>query len=346
MFIQNPVWKSVPASLLEAPVWEGTVLSENGEIIWAPSDSGGHDSTMQIQAVGPILPGDPIGPVVNSIIANEPYGIVPETIYVLPPTMMINVAVGGTIDLTLPGNEAMENFPEDVADELGADFNFVRHNEHTGGSGGPVYSSVLARTTKSVSNEWVTSFSGGPILEGVNYRVIVNGTTYEPLVGTAGEVGYICLGNTYVDDSEPSGDYPFGIFYKDNQLSAWLETGDSMTMQIDQIIHPVPVPSPTVPDTGNVLTANNGAVEWKPSVTVFDTTISGSVYTFNSTWQEVYDRFMTGLAYVRIENDICQILAVRDYAEGNSYEILVTVNFGLVSLGTDTPTGYPSIDLD
>lgn len=107
-----------------------------------------------------------------------------------------------------------------------------------------------------------------------------------------------------------------------------------------------PVPSPAAADTGKVLTANNGAVEWKPSVTVFDTTISGSVYTFNSTWQEVYNRFMTGLAYVRIEHDICQILAVRGYAEGKTYEILVAINFVLVSLGTDTPTGYPSIDLD
>ena len=131
-----------------------------------------------------------------------------------------------------------------------------------GGGGGSVYSPVLAQTTKSVLHEWVSSFSGGPILEDANYRVIVNGTTYEPLTGTAGEDGYICLGNTYVDDSDPSGDYGFGIFYKESQLSAWLETGDSMTMQIDQIIQAIPVPTPAAADTGKVLTANNGAVEW------------------------------------------------------------------------------------
>lgn len=136
--------------------------------------------------------------------------------------------------------------------------------EGGGGGGGSVYSPVLAQTTKSVSSHWVSSFSGGPILEDANYRVIVNGTTYEPLTGTAGEDGYICLGNTYVDDSDPAGDYGFGIFYKNSQLSAWLETGDSMTMQIDQIIQAVPVPTPAAADTGKVLTANNGAVEWKP----------------------------------------------------------------------------------
>lgn len=131
-----------------------------------------------------------------------------------------------------------------------------------GGGGGTVYSPVLAQTTKSVASHWVSSFAGGPILENANYRVIVNGTTYEPLTGTAGEDGYICLGNTYVADSDPSGDYSFGIFYKDGNLAAWLETGDSMTMQIDQIIQAVPVPTPTAADTGKVLTANNGAVEW------------------------------------------------------------------------------------
>lgn len=134
--------------------------------------------------------------------------------------------------------------------------------EGGGGGGGTVYSQVLAQTTNSVTHNWVSSFSGGPILEGASYRVIVNGTTYEPLTGTAGEEGYICLGDTYVADSDPDGDYPFGIFYKDGNLSAWLETGDSMTMQIDQIIQAVPVPTPTAADTGKVLTANNGAVEW------------------------------------------------------------------------------------
>ena len=131
-----------------------------------------------------------------------------------------------------------------------------------GGGGGSVYSPVLAQTTKSVSSGWVSSFSGGPILEDANYRVIVNGTTYEPLTGTAGEDGYICLGNTYVDDSDPSGDYGFGIFYKEGQLSAWLETGESMTMQIDQIIQAIPVPTPAAADTGKVLTADNGGVKW------------------------------------------------------------------------------------
>lgn len=136
-----------------------------------------------------------------------------------------------------------------------------------GGSGSVEYEPVLAETTKSVNEHgWTTSFSGGPIFEGTSYRVTVNGVTYEPLVGTDGDLSYICLGNTYVDDSDPTGDYPFGIFYKNDTLTAWLETGESITMQIDQIIQLVPVPSPAAADTGKVLTANNGAVEWKTPV--------------------------------------------------------------------------------
>lgn len=218
----------------------------------------------------------------------------------------------------------------------------------SGGSGSVEYDPVLAETTKSVNDHgWTTQpFSGGPIFEGTSYRVTVNGVTYEPLIGTAGELSYICLGNTYVDDADPSGDYDFGIFYKDGNLTAWLETGESITMQIDQIIQLVPVPSPAAADTGKVLTANNGAVEWKPSVTVFDTTVSGTVYTFNSTWQVVKNRFMGGLAYVRIEDNICAILAVREAPGENMYEIRVAMTFGLIDFDTNTPLGYPSIDLD
>lgn len=140
---------------------------------------------------------------------------------------------------------------------------FLKQAGSGGGSGSVEYEPVLAETTKSVTEHgWTTSFSGGPIFEGTSYRVTVNGVTYEPLVGTAGDLSYICLGNTYVDDSDPTGDYPFGIFYKNDTLSAWLETGESITMQIDQIIQLVPVPSPAAADTGKVLTANNGEVEW------------------------------------------------------------------------------------
>lgn len=215
----------------------------------------------------------------------------------------------------------------------------------SGGSGSVEYEPLLAETTKSVTEHgWTTSFSGGPIFEGTSYRVTVNGVTYEPLIGTAGELGYICLGNTYVDDADPSGDYPFGIFYKNGELTAWLESGESITMQIDQIIQLVPVPSPAAADTGKVLTANNGAAEWKQSVAVFDTTISGSVYTFNSTWQVVRNRFMAGLAYVQIENDICAILAVTDAP--NDYRIRVAMNVGIIDFTTNTSLGYPATDLD
>ena len=182
-----------------------------------------------------------------------------------------------------------------------------------GGGGGSVYSPVLAQTTKSVaSGGWVSSFSGGPILEDANYRVIVNGTTYEPLTGTAGEDGYICLGNTYVSDSDPSGDYGFGIFYKNNQLAAWLETGDSMTMQIDQIIQAVPVPTPAAADTGKVLTANNGAVEWRPTETGYFEVVEESVPSFNALEAAVQSGIIPYYYYMSEEdgellNSICRL---------------------------------------
>lgn len=153
----------------------------------------------------------------------------------------------------------------------------------SGGSGSVEYEPVLAETTKSVNDHgWTTSFSGGPIFEGTSYRVTVNGVTYEPLVGTAGELSYICLGNTYVDDADPTGDYPFGIFYKNGELTAWLETGESITMQIDQIIQLVPVPTPAATDTGKVLTANNGSAEWSPIASGYFEVINESVPSFNT----------------------------------------------------------------
>lgn len=195
-----------------------------------------------------------------------------------------------------------------------------------GGGGGTVYSPVLAQTTKSVASHWVSSFAGGPILENANYRVIVNGTTYEPLTGTAGEDGHICLGNTYVADSDPSGDYSFGIFYKNSQLSAWLETGDSMTMQIDQIIQAVPVPTPAAADTGKVLTANNGAVEWaaseNPIIFLHD---NGGIVDADNTpvsFNNVKNWMAEGhLVVLRagVEEDISYTYAARLYVDNGTY---------------------------
>lgn len=278
---------------------------------------------------------------------------------------------------------ALENLtPENRVERLlsGADLEPATRLEYflkqagSGGSGSVEYEPVLAETTKSVTEHgWTESFSGGPIFEGTSYRVIVNGVTYEPLVGTAGDLSYVCLGNTYVDDSNPSGDYPFGIFYKNDTLTAWLETGESITMQIDQIIQLVPVPSPAAADNGKVLTANNGAVEWdtinevpagasgeegfylslnnslepvwKQSVAVFNVTVSNEVYTCDTVWQIIKNRFMSGLTYVQIENDICAVVGVTEYPEANEYGIRVAMFNSLIDLGTNTPLGYPSIDL-
>ena len=230
-----------------------------------------------------------------------------------------------------------------------------------GGGGGSVYSPVLAQTTKSVLHEWVSSFSGGPILEDANYRVIVNGTTYEPLTGTAGEDGYICLGNTYVDDSDPSGDYGFGIFYKESQLSAWLETGDSMTMQIDQIIQAIPVPTPAAADTGKVLTANNGAAEWVAggggASLIVGATFVDDVITLDKTYKQIRDALLAG-SFVVIQmpnvdysgawfaNGLAFVTQIYYVAESQYYCINITGDlFAYNALATLSENGYPSLDM-
>lgn len=227
----------------------------------------------------------------------------------------------------------------------------------SGGSGSVEYEPVLAETTKSVNDHgWTTSFSGGPIFEGTSYRVTVNGVTYEPLIGTAGELGYICLGNTYVDDADPSGDYDFGIFYKNGNLSAWLETGESITMQIDQIIQLVPVPSPAASDTGKVLTANNGAAEWAAlgNSLIVGSTLSGTVYTFNKTFREIYEAVSSGKIVYLYMNDpegpylnyIFPVLGVLNNTSDNSYSIDVIIGGNLDSLNIVDPDGYPEYNYD
>lgn len=112
---------------------------------------------------------------------------------------------------------------------------FLMKASEGGGGGGTDYQPVQAETTKELVNNWSDPFEGGPIVEGDDYRVIFNGTTYEPLTGTAGENDFICLGNVYMDDSDPEGDYGFGIFYKSGNLYVWSDEGNSCTFQIDKI---------------------------------------------------------------------------------------------------------------
>lgn len=117
MFIQNAVWSSVNIANLEAPLLEGTVLDQDGQIVFVPGEAGGGTKSTK------------------SLVVQAPYGIVPETVSVFPPTMMVNVCIGGTINIDLPGNEVMHDFANDIMTQLGEDFNFVPFNEHTGGGG-------------------------------------------------------------------------------------------------------------------------------------------------------------------------------------------------------------------
>lgn len=135
MFIIDGVYRNVDISGLSAPILEGTVLTETGAI--ASADG------------------------------SDAFGIVPQTIYEIPPTKLASVVVGGTIDLRSPANANVE-FSEAVMKALGADINFVQNSEAAGGGGGGVFPVELiidsdthtARSSKT-SLEIISAFNSG-----------------------------------------------------------------------------------------------------------------------------------------------------------------------------------------
>lgn len=92
MFIKDGTYRDVSIAGLTAPIYEGTVLTESGAI--AKADG------------------------------SDAFGIVPENIYIMPPTKMTRVAIGGTIDLQDPAN-AHVTISKAVQDALSADINFI-----------------------------------------------------------------------------------------------------------------------------------------------------------------------------------------------------------------------------
>lgn len=131
MFIKDGVYRSVDVSGLTAPIAEGTILTETGAI--AAADG------------------------------SDAYGIVPENVYVMPPTKMINVAVGGIIDLLDPAN-ANVTLSEAVMKKLGEDFNFVPAAEAGSGGGNyDAYDFVISQID-----------SGTPVLEKGTWQDVYN----------------------------------------------------------------------------------------------------------------------------------------------------------------------------
>jgi len=92
MFIKDGVYRNVDISGLTAPILEGTVLTATGAI--AAADG------------------------------SDAFGIVPENIFVMPPTKMTRVAIGGTIDMQDPANKDID-FTENIIKALGRDINFI-----------------------------------------------------------------------------------------------------------------------------------------------------------------------------------------------------------------------------
>lgn len=121
MFIKDGVYREIDVKV-DAPIAEGTILTFGGTL--AAED------------------------------ASDAFGIVPENIYVLPPTKKTRVVIGGTIDLDDPANKGVE-FSEAVVNALGADINFVPAAEAGGGGGNyDAYDFVISQID-----------SGTPVLE-------------------------------------------------------------------------------------------------------------------------------------------------------------------------------------
>lgn len=93
MEIRNAIYKTVPVRNLTFPLAAGTVVTAGGTL----ANSDGSDA----------------------------YGIVPETVALLPLTKRLYVAVAGTIDLATCG----ATFTDTMIKALGEDFNFVPAKE-------------------------------------------------------------------------------------------------------------------------------------------------------------------------------------------------------------------------
>ena len=222
MFIKDGVYRSVDVSGLTAPIAEGTIMTAAGAI--AAADG------------------------------SDAYGIVPENVYVMPPTKIINVAVGGIIDLLDPAN-ANVTLSEAVMTKLGEDFNFVQFNEHTGGEALPTYDDndigkvltvvpeyeagaeaipaqtvTVAQGVGTIQNANVSQWT-----EGQRASVTYNGTTYTgQIVDAEGALVFITddftlsydstTGVLQLEDIEHSGDNTISARYVTEHANAdWAE---------------------------------------------------------------------------------------------------------------------------
>lgn len=128
MYIKDGIYKSIKAAV-STPITAGTVLTING-----------------LEAT-----------------AATAYGIVPETINVLPPTGRIYVAIGGTIDLTDPANKGI-TISKEMQKAL-VDIDFVP--EPPAESGLPeITEGDVGKVLKATENgaEWAEEGSGTGVL--------------------------------------------------------------------------------------------------------------------------------------------------------------------------------------
>lgn len=111
------------------------------------------------------------------------------------------------------------------------------------------------------------------------------------------------------------------------------------------------VPTPAVADTGKVLTANNGAMDWNPRYMFVDTTLSGTTYTCNKTFGEIYEAFTKGLpVFVKLtggvfNNNIGIVWTIRNDANQDPPCYLATTIGDYFDASGDS-TDYPQFNYD
>ena len=141
------------------------------------------------------------------ITAGDVTGIVPQNVALAPPTAMIYVATGGTIDLTSEANKGV-SFTEAQIKELGSDFNFIPAQEGGGGSSLPPYTSadkgkVLtvgegeAEVVIPAQNLTIDS-EGNGTLTGVDFSMLSDGDNVPTNIVVGGETSSIT--GTYVSE--------------------------------------------------------------------------------------------------------------------------------------------------
>ena len=113
------------------------------------------------------------------------------------------------------------------------------------------------------------------------------------------------------------------------------------------------LPKPAAGDAGKVLAVNEDAdgAEWKTASMLVGTSLSGTVYTFDKTFEEIYNAYSNGIpVFVKMTGGpyntyIGSVLSVRNDPDGDP-PCWLTLHLGDPVDCNGNPDDYPSINYD